>query len=334
MIWKELYSDKSAGEHGTLYQLRNLLHRRNVVKHPKKDVNASEDFFLLVVTSHVLAAAVELLQMESLSATPQSTIITTDYWCQSLDIRKSALMSVCTALVKKFVNFEFFPKSAVECPRQEQEDKVFQYASKTLSLGLFYIEYLDAIHEGDGDRLLRCWRYLLPMFKASRRTNYSLEVLHMLYQSQYSLSPRLSHQLLWSRCVNTRGLPGHNIPCDLFMEHLNRLCKEAIAGLRANQHERAVIRVGKAIGTLYPVVEQFDKVNSVASISGAHFKPVSAKDLQCAIVALTKRVHAFKFIPGRQHKSFKNHKPLLQQKPEDLIGWMNGHIAKFVSQQL
>ena len=37
----------------------------------------------------------------------------------------------------------------------------------------------------------------------------------MLVQVQFLLSPQLSKQLLWSRSVNTHGLPGKNVVCDL-----------------------------------------------------------------------------------------------------------------------
>ena len=127
-------------------------------------------------------------------------------------------------------------------------DQVFAYASEVMSLGLFYLEYNDAIKEGDGLRLLRCWRYLLPLFKLTGRTNYSLEVLYMLYNYHYVFSPRQAQQLIWCRCINTHGMQGRNIACDLHMEHLNRLCKEAVQGLGANKTPDAIVRIGKCIG--------------------------------------------------------------------------------------
>lgn len=49
----------SSKEGGTLYQLCNLINRRNVVK-PKKDVAACEDFFELVVEAHIVTAAMKV----------------------------------------------------------------------------------------------------------------------------------------------------------------------------------------------------------------------------------------------------------------------------------
>ena len=183
---------------------------------------------------------------------PSSDIIAEDYWIQSADVCHMSLMSVSQALVSKLVDFTFLASLTTKKPKQQQqsEDKVYEYANQVLSLGLFYMEYLDTVHEGDGLRVQRCWRYLLLIFRATGRKNYSLKALYMLYASHFSL-PRLSHQILWIRFVNTRGLSGHNIPCDLFLEYLNRLCKDAVTCLWSNQTEKAILRVSKAMCVLH-----------------------------------------------------------------------------------
>ena len=107
-------------------------------------------------------------------------------------------------------------------------DLILEYAKEVLCLTLLYMEFNDAIKEGDGSRVLRCWKFLLLVFRASRRTNYSIEALNFLLRIFYLLPQRLPQQLMWSRFVNTTGKPGCNIPCDLFMEHLNRACKTSI----------------------------------------------------------------------------------------------------------
>ena len=61
---------QSGMQHGTLQQLKNLINRRNVPKEPKKDFNASEDFFTVIVTSHILCVAMEHLDMETLDTVP------------------------------------------------------------------------------------------------------------------------------------------------------------------------------------------------------------------------------------------------------------------------
>ena len=62
------------------------------------------------------------------------------------------------------------------------DDHVLSYTRDVLTLGLLYMEFQDAIREGDGDRILRCWKYLLLIFKVSHRTNYSVEAFTLLEQ--------------------------------------------------------------------------------------------------------------------------------------------------------
>lgn len=140
-------------------------------------------------------------------------------------------------------------------------------------------------------------------YHGSRRTNYSCEVLNMLHQ-QITLPPRLSAQLLWSRFINVHGLPGRNIAGDLYMEHLNRVGKEAVG---ANKTDKAIERVGKALGTIAPNV---DEENGVAAVSGAHHR---AKDRNIIIAELLK-VDAFVVHVGRNHPTFQSPKDLLHAK--------------------
>ena len=64
----------------------------------------------------------------------------------------------------------------------------------------------------------------------------------------------------------------------LHQEHLNRVVKDFIRGLGANKTEDAIMRIGKALGTLFPVIENFDEENNVYNPAGAHKPPSSSKD--------------------------------------------------------
>ena len=139
-----------------------------------------------------------------------------------------------------------------------------------MSVGMVYLEYSDAIKEGDGLRVLRCWRYMLLIFKATGRTNYSIEAFILLAQYHFLFSERQKHQLLWGRFINVHGLPARNIPSDLLMEHFNRLCKETLNGLGANKTEKALVRVGKALGALDSVQKNYDDDNDIKEQSGSH----------------------------------------------------------------
>lgn len=70
MIWKYYYSLNSSSQHGTLYQLRNLLGRTSIKGKPIDSFDPCEDFFVLVVEAHLVAAAMKLLQLQDVSDVP------------------------------------------------------------------------------------------------------------------------------------------------------------------------------------------------------------------------------------------------------------------------
>ena len=183
--------------------------------------------------------------MKNLTDKPVHPHLKDDLWLESKQKRLDILHSVASQIVLLYVDMEAQLNS-----KEEYDDKVQGYACEILSHGLLYLEFSDGIREGDGFRILRCWRFLMLVFKASRHKNYSIEALNLLCQYHFFLSPRQAQQLLWSRCINTHGVPGCNIPADLFMEHLNRICKLAVVNLGANKTPSALERIGKSLGVL------------------------------------------------------------------------------------
>jgi len=89
-------------------------------------------------------------------------------------------------------------------------------------------------------------------------------------QHDFLLTPHLAKELIWGRFVNTHGQAGKNIPNDLHCEHLNRLCKNSITHLGANKTESAICQVAQALGTIQPILSNFDCDNAVKANSSLH----------------------------------------------------------------
>ena len=207
--------------------------------------------------AHIIAAVMTVFRMKSIDDEPPLSELFPK-GCKSLDPeqRRSVMMLAITQVVNAFVDVSY--GSDGEAHKEHSDDLVLSYACESLTLGLFLMEFIDAIREGDGLRIVRCWRYFLLLFKTTGRTNYSVEAFTLLAQLHFIFTPRMAHQLVWSRTVNTHGRPGKNIPCDLHMEHLNRDCKTAIAGLGANITDKAVQRVGRCVGEMVNVTDNYD----------------------------------------------------------------------------
>ena len=172
--------------------------------------------------------------MNCVSDTPCHNMLRDDLWVEDEESRKT---QVTLEIVQSFVDLEprLSHKKKSTKSSKSPEDKVYLNSCEFLTLRLMYIEFSDSLREADGNRILRCWRYLMLIFRSTQRRNYAIEGLNLLSQYHFFFSPRQREQLLWSRCINSNGIPGRNIPGDLHMEHLNGLCKMAVANLGANK---------------------------------------------------------------------------------------------------
>ena len=99
-----MYKGTSGSDRGTMYQLKKLINRRNVVKDPSKNVAPCEEFFLLVVETHVLAAAMHLFQMTSLDDTPTSTYFSKGSEDLGSLERRRILMKALKVMTKQYVD--------------------------------------------------------------------------------------------------------------------------------------------------------------------------------------------------------------------------------------
>ena len=206
-------------------QLQFVLNRKNIKNEPKEDFSACEEFFLLVVTCHILCAGMKYLQMNKLDDEPVCDELPEDFWLYSDDEKSKVLDAVAENIITELVDLSL---SFDGGKSKTSSDHVFEYAREVLSLGLLYMNYRDSIKEGDGNRVILTWKFMLPIFAATLRKNYAIEAFHTLSNCKL-LPPRQAHQLVWSRFINVcNNTAGCNIPCDLHNEHLKsnvqRLC--------------------------------------------------------------------------------------------------------------
>ena len=190
--------------------------------------------------------------------------------------------------------------------RRTAPDGVLEYACAVLNDGLFLLEFRDAIHEGDGERIARCWKVMLLYFSYGNRSKYALEAVHLQAALNGCVSPCIREELLWCRVVNTHGGVGRNIPSDLFMEHLNRTLKDYLKGLGANISDNTILQTGKSLRGLMELITYFDTICDITPDSIHHTKHSPSKDEELIMKELTSESKVFDYIPGRHHRSFKD----------------------------
>ena len=187
----------------------------------------------------------------------------------------------------------------------QQADKVMNYGCHVIGLGLMVENFHDAWKEGDGGRLLRCWKFFLMHFRNDGRTKYALEAFKLLALTSALLTPRKAHQLTWNRTCNTNGGKGNNIPLDLKNEYLNAVFKDDINTFRANITEHSVQRSSRSVKRVSDALKKFDEATHVRSDSGRHVVPDTSEDFQLVLGVLQEE-KIFTHQLGRQHSTFRN----------------------------
>ena len=112
-----------------MYQLRNLVNRRNVVSDPKDNEAACEDFMITVTDVHVLACAMELFEMNTLTDRPSNKFFPDG--SSELDSlqRRNILLLAAEQLVEKYVDLSI-PEEKPKKKKQKQKPKKKSAASK------------------------------------------------------------------------------------------------------------------------------------------------------------------------------------------------------------
>ena len=124
VMFDRLFSTKSVSESGTLYQIRNLLHRTAVPIDPEKNMKAAKDFLLLVLHA--------LLHSESFAGSSPSPL------------------DVVRAIVDTHL---LLPTSSQHLSSDASIDGVTLYARELITLSLLWHCFHDATKEADGERI-------------------------------------------------------------------------------------------------------------------------------------------------------------------------------------
>lgn len=131
---------------------------------------------------------------------------------------------------------------------------------------------------------------------------------------------------MWGRCLNTHGGAGHNLPCDLHNEHVNRHFKDIFGDMGANFTEKANTTAARSVSTLVSTAELFDKVTGIHPESTAHTTKSDMDD----VLTIVRDVQSCKILTAidkREHKSF----PRFPSSPLNALNcrtWMSGSYRR------
>ena len=268
---------------------------------------------LSVTRAYLVSAAMEFFGMENVNDEPK--INAPPEGLLSKEEKVTYLESITRKIVEKFAPLHQNLSAAVLLPDPEgeqcmstniQEDKIANYSHQVIELGLILMQLIDTAREGDGERSVRNWKMLTCYFKSrSSHSKYVLESINFISQVRALLSPRKAHEVIWSQFCSTQGGPGHNLSCDLRMEHFNNEMKKATNAMGANKTPKAVQRISQATAGIEAVANTIDKISFVPKRSCAHTYKATASD-ERAIIHLLQDLKPFDCSTAREHSNFKD----------------------------
>ena len=276
-------------------------------------MNTCTDFLLTVLKGHLVASACLVLQISKPDEIPENIPTLSDRKSKLAFIAKISRQVVgkCSIVSEAMLRQQVTPTT----------DGVYDARVLCHHASLVY-EFRDALAEGDGERICRCWKVLLMHFYNAQRTKYAWEALKLQFQLAV-LPPSLSHQVKWGRFFNTHGGPGRNIPCDLFNEHLNKLFKDVIQNMGSNITDEAVKRAARSVTGLRNIRDAFDADTKVSPQTTAH----STKDEVAKVVSVILNNDILLIKKGRKHSSYSN------IKSDPFSGLNYDHMFKWIERK-
>ena len=331
IIWKHLYDASSAADTGTLYSARNYLQARSVTTNPMANINAAADLLQKYTTALVLVAAMDFFGLEDLAAEPTRHLFSLD---QHGDIKHHAECTMaafvetymlpteaelntneqewrCTYCSKRYASRKALlkhekskhPGSSVATVSQAGNcDSVYNYSKCALAMGMLAHDFNNARQMGDGDRIILLYKFMLLHCRAANKPKYSYQMLRLLAQVKCFLSPRLSYELVWNRCVNTKGKEGCNVEVDRSMEHRNRIFQDNCHGLHGHITQQSIDRVSRSAQIVHDVLTTLD--GQLQAKKASSKRQETGKQDVASLAKILHDEHIFEECPGRKHSKF------------------------------
>lgn len=302
---------------------REKLQRRNVtidVKHYED----CEQLFLTVGKCFTVEALMQFFGME----TKDGCITRNRPPYYILDVGDNKRQYYDSVLDKFIDQFLITPSTNDdEESSPDNQDFVRNYSLCLLQYYFLFVDFKDAVKEGNGERIATLHKQLLSHFKALPGFNaYAIEMLISIVQNNVFLSEAEAHQCIWASTVNWKGGAGHNIEIDLLQENRNKSHKKTIKTMGPNKTDNAIDKSSRASGGEDKIGENFDVQICRATRSSSHSHRAAATD-ETIVMTDLRVLKPFTSVPNRKHDSFPDIQPdpLASLDQTELDKWLARH---------
>ncbi|XP_022783267.1 uncharacterized protein LOC111324048 [Stylophora pistillata] len=316
VTWHHLYDTISSRDKGTLYAARNMIDARNVTDNPHNNFYACSEFLNKVTRAYLICGALHHFGMEKNVG-----------FHSKMYFRPSALRKH-EEREHRFEAVQSNPTSQTNA--SSDADRVYNYTRQALLLLPLRMDHEDAIKLGDGERVLRLYKFFCLFYKVSNCPKYAIAMLNLQARVKCLLSPRLAHSLTWNIFVNHQGQIDTNFPMDKEIEHDNLAFKTDIHSFKGEITDRSIARVSHSTGPTNEILSAYDNSTDIRKPPGKHTK-MSTEDDVMTLVDQFIEVDLYNSIAGRKHSAFSDMKQnlLADINVEDLKSWISKSLKTF-----
>ncbi|KAI1288553.1 hypothetical protein EDD11_009937 [Mortierella claussenii] len=143
-----------------------------------------------------------------------------------------------------------------------------------------HIELTEAIKAGDIGRISHLLPFITLMIHGGGNTNYTLELLRLLYGIRHLWTDEWSTRVLSSMLVNPKGIDGEWMATDTLQENHNYLLKSIFSSKGSNMTwEYLKDAISTNIRTFQAISRMFEREVGVGSSSTKHQTPSTASEI-------------------------------------------------------
>jgi hypothetical protein len=211
------------------------------------------------------------------------------------------------------------------------DDFVYRYSCSALCLGLLALDFNDARKLGDGNRIIKLYKFLFLLFRFDGRTKYAFYSFQLLCQVFYLLPERLAFSLVHNRFTNNKGDIDSNVEMDREVEHWNKPFKMDCKEFHGKVTDNSIERASCSYQEVEKVLARFDIGTKTHSPSGKHSRKNILDDVR-ALSEQLKNSDLFREDPaGRSHDAYPGFSKNLLGGIEAaaLKEWMQKQIKHF-----
>ena len=257
-----------------------------------------------------VCSMLEIYVMDSMVTLKEQSLMVEEFKCRGPGCQRTCKYEKCRVCHEQKCHSLFADDNNTTTSQKDQkttpesEDHIFNYGCLHLSLGLLLRDPEDSVKEGDGDRLLRVWKFLTFVYRLGGANKYALAGLWIQASVLSLLTPKDAHKFKWNRFAGLKEGPGTRIPRNLRLEQHNKVAKGQVRVMGLQNIRNESVEGTKSEGAMEKIIHNARKDFGVDKRKGHHSNKTRSATFASILEQIHHKIDTFKYTPGYEYKAF------------------------------